>query len=122
MIINRWSLPVYVTIIIISFLAGAYTHKHKFTPTSNPIVSVRDTLPPKPDNTLLMAKMQQSEFEIDFKAMNAFSIERSIQDNQTITIIGYRDKEGSIGQWYLSCSEENHKRLAEQFKKDILDK
>ena len=75
-----------------------------------------------PDNTALLNKVQQSEFELDFKAINAFSIERTVQGDQAVTIIGYKDKDGTIGQWTFQCSEEKHRQLAEQFKKDILGK
>ena len=118
-----------IVVCCVSFFIGI-----SLRPTSKPVpasVSLKDTLAtfakeqmqmPKLDNTALLNKVEQSEFEVDFKAMNAFSIERSNQDNQAVTIVGYKDKDGSIGQWYLCCSDENHKRLAEQFKKDILGK
>jgi hypothetical protein len=61
-----------------------------------------------------------STFEFDFKALNAFSIER-IADNKTPhTVIGYirsKCEDGSInvGEWRFYCSQKEHNRLAEKF-------
>lgn len=61
-----------------------------------------------------------STFEFDFKALNAFSIERITDNKPPHTVIGYvrgYDNCGStnIGQWVFYCSQKEHNRLAEKF-------
>jgi hypothetical protein len=74
------------------------------------------------DTISIQKRIEQSEFEIDFKAIKAFSIERSLENGQAITIIGYKDKDDNDKEWNFTCSEEKHKQLAEQFRKDILNR
>jgi len=61
-------------------------------------------------------------FEIDFKELNVFSIEREIipkdrynRDNREATTIGYKEN-GKLEEWNLSCSRETHERLVKEFK------
>jgi hypothetical protein len=118
---------IYILIVAccVSFYIGISLRPNSSKPTAT-IVTPQDSTAkvesPKPDNTDMLIKIQQSEFEVDFKAMNAFSFERTIEKGIPVTIVGYRGKNGEIALWYLYCSEENHKRLAEQFKRDILNK
>jgi hypothetical protein len=66
-------------------------------------------------NKELEAKARAAAVSVDFKRMNAFSIERLTDDNKVpMTIIGYylQDK---VGQWYLYCDEEHHARLVKEF-------
>jgi hypothetical protein len=74
-------------------------------------------------------------FEFDFKAMRAFSIERNYHSDQYCTIIGYLSDETErntdvngysyvttnikVKEWYYYCDEDNHKRLAKEFKKYV---
>lgn len=98
------------------------------------------------DATLLAARLQQKldqiaeadrklPFEFDFKAMRAFSIERNYHNDQYCTIVGYLSDEverssdtnghlyvttnTKVKEWYFYCDEENHKRLAKEFKKFV---
>ena len=66
-------------------------------------------------------------FEIDFKKLNAFSIERVLPINQNTnfnvlpiqfhenTAIGYL-VEGEVKEWYFSCDMSTHQRLVLEFK------
>jgi predicted nucleic acid-binding Zn-ribbon protein len=61
-------------------------------------------------------------FEIDYRGLNAFSIERTIVNkdkNQKYdrekTIIGHI-VDGKINEWSFSCSRETHERLVKEFK------
>jgi hypothetical protein len=61
-----------------------------------------------------------SAFEFDFKAVNAFSIERIVDNKTPHTVIGYvkgicQDGSIDIGQWLFYCSQKEHNRLAEKF-------
>jgi hypothetical protein len=61
-----------------------------------------------------------STFEFDFKALNAFSIERIVDNKTPHTVIGYsrgtcQDGSVNIGQWVFYCSQKEHNRLAEKF-------
>jgi hypothetical protein len=61
-----------------------------------------------------------STFEFDFKALNAFSIERIVDNKTPHTVIGYirskcEDGSTNIGQWVFYCSQKEHNRLAEKF-------
>ena len=72
--------------------------------------------------------IQSSEFCVDFKEMNAFTIERFVNNNNPCTLIGYFIDEpvivddktiGSkkvLNQWYLYCTQERHTELVDQFK------
>ena len=57
---------------------------------------------------------------VDFKSMNAFSIERLIKDNGPCTIIGYypdpseKAKE-KVKEWYIYCDDTIHENLVKQF-------
>lgn len=61
-----------------------------------------------------------SAFEFDFKAVNAFSIERIVDNKTPHTVIGYirskcEDGSVNIGEWRFYCSQKEHNRLAEKF-------
>ena len=71
----------------------------------------------------------ETEFAIDWKKMNAFSIERMVHDNSPCTVIGYFIKEPVLSgdgnvitqkdvlhQWYLHCSDKRHRELVVQFR------
>ena len=74
------------------------------------------------------AEMHSSEFSVDFAEMNAFSIERFVNNNIPCTVIGYFIEEPVtldekkvaskkvLNQWYLYCTQERHTELVEQFK------
>ena len=70
---------------------------------------------------LKLAQKEQADnvagcvFEINFAAINAFSIERIVRDGAEVTNIGYFDVRGAIQQWYFMCSRETHDRLAREF-------
>jgi hypothetical protein len=61
-----------------------------------------------------------SAFEFDFKAVNAFSIERIVDNKTPHTVVGYirgKCENGSVnvGEWRFYCSQKEHNRLAEKF-------
>lgn len=71
-----------------------------------------------------------SSFSFDFDAVKVFSIERNINDNRPVTIIGYFlpearivEQEGNVvtndvvREWYLYCNQEQHEKLVEEFRK-----
>lgn len=64
--------------------------------------------------------LASSEFEFDFKALEAFSIERMCDNGRPHTVIGYvrsRSKEGPcLGQWLFYCSKDEHNKLVEKFR------
>lgn len=51
----------------------------------------------------------------DFKAMQAFSVERVTRGKYPATVIGYIKPENQLGEWTLFCSQEQHERLAKEF-------
>jgi len=66
-------------------------------------------------------KVQERTFLVDFIKINAFSIERTIDNNeQEETVIGYMDKNDNVKEWSLICSSETHEKLCEFFRKQIL--
>lgn len=56
-----------------------------------------------------------SEFALDYRQMNAFSIERLCRDGQAVTVIGYF-LNSQVREWNLYCNEERHQELVNQFK------
>ena len=76
------------------------------------------------------ADVPASSFAFDFNTVKVFSIERNFNDNRPVTIIGYflpeaRVVENDNGvitndvvrEWFLYCSQEQHEKLVEEFRK-----
>jgi len=63
-----------------------------------------------------MNELKQFSCSFDFKAMNAFSIERQYDFKlQTdVTVIGYVKNE-NIEEWCIHCSKESHEELVKKF-------
>lgn len=65
----------------------------------------------------------ESDFVCNFQQMNAFAIERNVNDGRPCTIVGYKiiNSEGNetVKEWYLYCSMEKHNQLAEEFRKYV---
>lgn len=68
------------------------------------------------------AVISECAFEIDFKGINAFSIERMerpIVKGETfqreVTNIGYT-QEGIVKEWIFYCSRDTHEKIAGQFR------
>lgn len=62
---------------------------------------------------------------LDFKAMNAFSIERMKDGSLPKTVVGYlviAGEKRSVKEWYLYCSDQVHKDLVEKFNNYIASK
>ncbi len=68
-----------------------------------------------------------SEMQVDFEKMDAFSIERTYDDKHgAATIIGYKHRcnavEVEIREWNLACSQATHDRLVKEFNEYITPK
>lgn len=76
------------------------------------------------------ADIPASSFAFDFDTVKVFSIERNVNQNKPVTIIGYflpeaRVVENDNGvitndivrEWYLYCNQEQHEKLVEEFRK-----
>lgn len=74
-------------------------------------------------------------FSVDFRAMNAFSVERLLSESMVpTTVIGYMlaepvtvKDEGTVTkdvvrEWTLRCSAEQHERLVEEFNEYVQSK
>jgi len=63
---------------------------------------------------------RKSSASVDFKSLNAFSIERMVKDHGPCTIIGYypnpdeKTKE-KVKEWYIYCDDTVHENLVKQF-------
>ena len=64
-------------------------------------------------------EVERCDFEVDFNALNVFSIERVRKNNVIYTVMGYYKPDGKIGEWNFTCSYTQHQRLAEQFRQHI---
>lgn len=74
-------------------------------------------------------EIPSSTFVFDFKAVKAFSVERNINNNVPVTIIGYflpearvTEENGivttdTVREWYFYCNQEQHEKLVEEFRK-----
>jgi len=63
--------------------------------------------------------VQSAEFVIDWKNMDAFSIERMGDPKEAYTVIGYwvvKNGEKCVQEWKFYCSIEQHNKLAEEFR------
>lgn len=70
----------------------------------------------------VIADCHAAEFVVDWKAMNAFSLERHGGEKEAYTIIGYFDKDGCVDEWKFYCSLEQHNKLAQEFRDGITKK
>jgi len=65
----------------------------------------------------------ESDFACNFKQMNAFAIERNVNNDAPCTIVGYKvvgdDGKEVIKEWYMYCSVERHNQLAAEFRKYV---
>lgn len=71
--------------------------------------------------------MSTAEFEMDFEAIDALSVERILYGNKPITVIGFvrnRDKKDGLhtGQWQFHCSVEEHNKIVKKFREYIKSK
>jgi hypothetical protein len=73
---------------------------------------IRDTIVKPPEISF-------SDLEIDFKKLDAFSIERALQDNHPVTLICFKDKDNEVKEFYLYCTEERHVQLVKKFRRQI---
>lgn len=55
---------------------------------------------------------------VDWNRMNAFSIERMMQDGRPMTVIGYWEgpNDENVGEWSFRCNQDTHERLVEEFR------
>jgi hypothetical protein len=58
----------------------------------------------------------ESDVEVDFEFMNAFSVERTLLEGVTVTSVGYFDRQNKTREWFLYTSEETHQRLVNEFR------
>lgn len=69
--------------------------------------------------------VQRSTFVIDWRNMDAFSIERMGDVKEAYTIIGYytKDEHGQrkVKEWKFYCSNYQHEKLAKEFAEYTLD-
>lgn len=57
-----------------------------------------------------------TSYAIDFKLLNAVSIERDFDDKgNPLTSIGWMDKDGRMQEWYFQCNQDAHEALVKQF-------
>lgn len=71
---------------------------------------------------------RSATFHFDFNAVNAFSVERNINNNVPCTIIGYllpepvvftegeTSTKDVVREWYLYCDEKQHESIVKAFK------
>jgi hypothetical protein len=76
----------------------------------------------------IQESVRSENFEFDFNAVKAFSVERNIKDGVPCTIIGYllpepvTITEGEyttkdvVREWYLYCDDKQHETIIKSFK------
>jgi proteasome assembly chaperone (PAC2) family protein len=63
---------------------------------------------------VIKGEISNAAFSIDWKIMNAFSIERNYDHRSIKTIIGYFVN-NVVHEWSLYCSADEHERLVKEF-------
>lgn len=62
---------------------------------------------------------RSAPMQVDFRKMNAFSIERIYENDQANTVIGHKHNitanKVEIKEWRLECNDETHNRLVAEF-------
>ena len=72
-------------------------------------------------DAVVIEDIHSATFVIDWKTMNAFSVERLGWGKQCYTVIGYL--QGSdTREWKFYCSKDQHESLAKEFKQWISQK
>lgn len=70
--------------------------------------------------------VQGSNFVIDWRNMDAFSIERMGDSKEAYTIIGYyvmnEHNKREVAEWKFYCSQKQHDKLAREFSDFSIDK
>lgn len=63
-------------------------------------------------------KNRNVSHEVDFKKMQAFSIERAFKNDSWCTVIGYiiPSEPSKVREWNLLCSIEAHEELVKKFR------
>lgn len=67
---------------------------------------------------------------LNFGLMDAFSVERTFQNGQPLTVVGYKLRHDTrennittstyeVKEWYLNCNDEVHKDVVKQFNQYI---
>lgn len=80
----------------------------------NKLVDEKDKLQEAYDN--MCSETYNDSVSIDWKSMEAFSIERLMLDGgRPTTVIGWFKPDSSVGEWKLYCSKEQHERLTQEF-------
>lgn len=64
-------------------------------------------------------ELYSANVAVDYKRMNAVSIERINDEGKNCTVIGYKNPADSISEWFLHCSIEKHNELARRFEQYI---
>ena len=108
---------VVVMLIIGAFLAGMFCHTTitKLNPVGQAVADSTDWN--QVDS--IRKKVEAGDFQIDLKAMNAICVKRTFNTGTLCTFIMYKDKDSVLKEQYFTCSEEKHKELVEQFKRQI---
>ena len=74
----------------------------------------------------IKADVNSSDFEIDWTRMRAFSIERMGDHASAYTVIGHHMTDehnvNHIHEWKFYCSQEQHNKLAQEFRDGIAKK
>jgi hypothetical protein len=105
---------VIVSLIVAAFFVGMFCSK-----------SITKIAPAKASDTdwasvdSIRKKVEAGDFQIDLKAMNAICIKRTYNGGNFCTYILYKNKDSTLSEQYYTCSEEKHKELAEQFKRQM---
>jgi hypothetical protein len=77
-------------------------------------------------NVKVMDDCHSCDFVIDWENLDAFSVERHGGPKTAYTIIGYyvhhADNTKSVDEWKFFCSQEQHNKLAQEFRDGITKK
>jgi hypothetical protein len=63
---------------------------------------------------VIKGEISNAAFSINWKVMNAFSVERNYDHRSIKTIIGYLVND-VVNEWSLYCSADEHERLVKEF-------
>ena len=63
---------------------------------------------------VIKGEISNAAFSINWKVMNAFSVERNYDHRSIKTIIGYLVND-VVHEWSLYCSADEHERLVKEF-------
>jgi hypothetical protein len=82
-------------------------------------IRIKDTINADDWSDSVRKIVENGDFEINFKKMQAVFIKRTYGEGIFKTVVYYKNENKGLSEQYFICSEKKHKQLVKQFKKEM---